>query len=158
MGDETPSGFLAQLDAEETQEASAPVAAVVVSRTRDLRSTEDRAMDRIKKIEDKILEKTMRIVDLGMGGADGDDGQDEIPDEWIKEHGIRGASRAMRVAQDARKSPKEHPVYLDLAKSVMVGILKARAGQIGDAPALNVNVQIVMPQKTYDVIDVEPEK
>lgn len=141
--------------------AALPEAAALVpasSATPARLPSEQKQLDKLRAREDRILEKAMATVEDAMAGADVDDGSDDIPLEWIKDIGTEGAQRRARVAQDARKSPKEHPVYLDMAKSVMVGIIKARASQATPDISLNFNLTIAAPAAAREVIDIEPEE
>lgn len=142
--------FLEALDEPET----ALVPEVVGRR---LRSAADQQLEKLKGIEDRILEKSMTIVEGCLHGAYVDTGDDEVPTEWIAELGMAGAVHRMRMAQDARCNPKEHPVYQDIAKSVMVGIIKARASSPAATASLNVNITLAAPKAAYAIIDLEPD-
>jgi hypothetical protein len=126
------AGFLDALDDE-------PVA-LVPAEERPVARYADPQLEKLKQREDRILEKTMGIVERALGAADRADDN---------------------VARDALMSPKEHPVYLDLAKSVMVGIMKARATAPRDPTSLNVSITLAAPTSARkylpQVIDVEAE-
>lgn len=150
----TPS-FLDALD-----EQPAPRAEIAVPdlTPRKLRARgQDLQAERLKSLEDTILEDSMNIVRGGLKGAYVDDGEKDIPNDWIAQHGLVAAGHMLRMAQDARRSPKFHPVYLDLAKSVMVGIIKARAQQKAAPTSLNVSITLAAPKAAYAIIDLEPD-
>lgn len=122
------------------------------------RSSEEKQLDRLRVREDRILEKALRIVEDCAGAADIDGDEMEPPAEWVEEVGLAEAKRRFRVAKDARQSRKDAPSYLELQKSVAVGIVKARSAEPAGRVSLNFSFTLAAPPRAYDVIDVEPEE
>lgn len=151
-----PPSFLDALDEQPAPRAEIAVPEVVTPRRLRARGGDQQA-ERLRSLEDRILEDSMNIVRGGLKGAYVDDGEKEIPDDWIAEHGLVAAGHMLRMAQDARRSPKFHPVYLDLAKSVMVGIIKARSSQKAAPVSLGVRITLAAPKAAYAIIDLEPD-
>jgi hypothetical protein len=126
------------------------------------KGSEEKQLERLRKREDRILEKALATVEDVGGARDIDDNHgDDIPEEWIKEVGLAEAGRRLRVAKDARRNKKEAPVYLEHMRATALGIIKARAQQPSGASTLNVAFVVAMPPKAaeaYPVIDVEADE
>lgn len=128
-------------------------------------TSEEKQLEGLRKVEDRILTKSMSIIEDIDGAADIDDGHDPevhgIPDEWIKEVGLVAAAKRLRVAKDARRNKKEAPVYLEHARATALGIIKSRAQQPIAVQSLNVAFIVAAPPKAkqaYPVIDIDPEE
>jgi len=120
--------------------------------------SEERQVDRIRKIEDRILEKSLATVEDFTSARDIDPGQEEPPPEWVAEHGPVEAAKRWRVARAAWDTKKDSPVFLGLAKDVALGIIKAREGRTVNVSSLNVAFVVAAPPKVadaYPIIDVE---
>lgn len=157
MAETAAPSFLDALD-DPVVEQQAVVLVPEVVPARRLRAAADPQLEKLRGIEDRILEKSMSIIEGCLHGAYVDDGQDELPQEWIAEVGMKGAVDRLRMAKDARMSPKMHPVYMDLAKSTFVGIVKARASSPAATQSLNVNITLAAPKAAYAIIDLEPDQ
>jgi hypothetical protein len=144
------------LDDEET--ALQPAAPAPVR----IRTSEEKQLDKLRSIEDRILAKSLAAVEDIVGAADIDDNHDDsIPQHWIAEVGLEAAAKRLRVARDARRNKKEAPVYLEHARATALGIIKARAAQPATISQLNVAFVVAVPpkaRKAYPVIDVEVEE
>lgn len=117
---------------------------------------------RIKSLENEIHEVAMDTVRDSLRFADLDPGNpDYYPQHWVDECGgdMEQVERRRRVARSAWMSAKEAPVALAIAKSIAVGISKARAAEGGGDKTLNVNiVQMPMAPKQYEIIDMSDDE
>ncbi len=114
--------------------------------------------ERLKKIEDDILKKAMITIDEAMSWRDIDPGEKNIPPDWMDMDPDEAVKR-LRVANAAWMNKKEAPVGLNIAKDVLVGIIKARATEKA-APMHTLNimhVQMTAPMPQFDVIQLEAE-
>lgn len=126
------------------------------------KTSEEKQLERLRTVEDRILKKSLDLVEDITGARDiDDDHEDDIPEDWIKEVGMVEAAKRLRVAKDARRTKKSAPVYLEHTKAVALGILKARSAQPVQVQALNVAFIVAAPSKAraaYPVIDIEPDE
>jgi hypothetical protein len=125
------------------------------------RSSEEKQLDRLRTMEDRILTKSLALVEDIAGARDIDDNHDDsIPVEWVKEVGLEEAGKRLRVAKDARRTKKEAPVYLEHTKAVALGILKAREARPVNIQSLKATFIIAAPpkaQNAYPIIDIEAD-
>lgn len=110
------------------------------------RASPKKQLDKIRRIEDKILADALKVIE-GIGrGADYDDGEDResVTAEEVALFGsIDAALRSKRIALDARRPEKDAPVYLKHQHNIAVSIMKARATEQAaktGATAIQVNV------------------
>jgi hypothetical protein len=114
--------------------------------------------DRIRSIEDQLLEQTLTVLRDSLAFRDIDEGETGIPDEWMKELNDAGEARKrLRIANAAHKSAKEAPIGLAIAKSVAVGIVRARATEKGAPKVLNLTMVelTVQPPPQLEEMEVE---
>ena len=110
------------------------------------------AADRVKAIENELLDESMGILRDTMRFQDIEPDTEAPPDEWVKEMGAKQAMRSFRVAKSGWESAKNAPVAIKCAQALAVGILKNRSLEKA-APVLNAVVQINIGQQY-----VYPEK
>lgn len=125
------------------------------------KTSEEKQLERLRQREDRILDKSLALVEDITGARDiDDDHDDEILQEWIAEVGLEEATKRLRVAKDARRTKKNAPVYLEHTKAVALGILKARAAQPVTVQALNATFILAAPSQAaaLPVIDVEADE
>lgn len=140
---------------EEEAPKPAPRRAEIMRPLADLVKVDD-DVKALRKIETKVLTKSMEVVQDALCFADIEMGGKGLPDQWIDEVGPERAQQRLRVAQMAQMNAKEAPVGLRIAKEVMVGVIKARATEKGAPPALNLHVTKIdfqLPQ--FPVLPVE---
>ena len=98
-----------------------------------LSKSERRAMeasDRIRHVEDSILEKAQGIVEDALDFAEfnPEDDKEGVIALWTNEMGDRrAAERRYRIASAAWNSATHAPVGLKMAQETMTGIIKARS-------------------------------
>lgn len=121
--------------------------------------------DRIAEIEEEVhveaatvINDAMHFMAIEPGQIDvntGDEMPPQIPEEWIRELGQKGAERRMRTAQMANLPAKEAPIGLRLAKDTLVGMSKAKAQRNQPARTLNmVVVNMAGPLPQFDELEV----
>ena len=128
----------------------------------------ERAMERIKAIEDGIYVRNLSILDASTeGSASYDDDEDKasVTAEEIATHGsIQNAIRYKRTALDNRKTLKSRPGYLTTAERIVASIARSRASASksgGDGNTNTVNVFFQQNVTVYDekeVTDHEDDK
>lgn len=113
----------------------------------------------LAQIEDRLLTKSARIVQSALSASELDDDAVGPPGDWVTKWGEKEARRRFRIAMDARRNSKNAPVYLEHAKAMTTGILKAKGGrQDPDKGApLNIQVNIAGDVKVYPEIEVSGE-
>lgn len=112
--------------------------------------------DKLQRLEDRILEKSLLTVYDSLHWEDIDAGAVDPPQAWIDEVGLEAAKKRLRVAQAAWMNAKEAPVALNMARAISMGITKVRAARQVGTPTLNINF-VSFQQPVLDVIDVEGE-
>lgn len=111
---------------------------------------------RIREIEDELLGESLSILQDSLRFKEIGPDSKEPPVAWVEELGPQKAMERFRVAMAAWMSAKEAPVALSIAKSLAVGIVKARATEKGGARTLNMTmVQMNMPQVNWEEIEVD---
>lgn len=104
----------------------------------------------LQKIENEVVSEAYEILRDAGGWADIDPDNPECPPAWIEEMGAERAKRKFRVSRATWLSPKNAPVGLMLAKSIMTGAMKARAMQDQGPKSLNINlVSISAPMPVF---------
>lgn len=116
------------------------------------------AAQRLKALEDDILERSMRTVEAALHWEDIDPDVTEPPAEWVESIGYEAAKKRLRVAKAAWMSAKEAPVALNMARTTALGITKVRSALKISSPTLQINlVSFASPMADIATIDVESE-
>lgn len=122
---------------------------------RELTAEESR-MERVRALEDSLLEENLGIVADAAKFNQIDPGQEQLPHEWLLELGSVKARERMRVAQAAWLPVKDAPVGLKMAQGIALGIIKARAVEKAAPRTLNVAfVQMPAPQQEFAEVLLE---
>lgn len=105
-------------------------------------SDESSQIDRIKALEDEMLEEAMAVtkdvIDFGAIGP-----EDEAPpDEWVRELGAEKAMRRFRHMKAAWCGSKTAPVALGITASFVTKVIKARSVERAAPRALAI---VMMP-------------
>lgn len=111
--------------------------------------------ERLKSIEDDLLEESLRIVRDTMKFRDIDADGAEIPAEWADLPPEEQVKR-LRIAKAAWQNAKNAPVGLTIARQTVTGILKARSTEQQQPRQLNIAVQFNMPATVYPRKRLEP--
>jgi hypothetical protein len=116
--------------------------------------------EKLRGIEDEMLQKSMSIINDSLHFADVDFSQEnpKVPDEWMEElkDDTVAVERRMRIAKYAMLSAKNAPIGLVMANRFAVGVIKARATEKVGNRTLNVAVvQLPVASHPYPIIDEE---
>lgn len=129
---------------------------VVVPASPVQRSARENRDEYFRSVEDELLTETIAVVRDTLRFREIDPDEEGIPDEWVKEAGLIEATKRKRVASAAWMSAKEAPVGIAVAKSVMIGITRARATEKSGPRSLNVQtVYMTAPMPTFEEKEVE---
>jgi hypothetical protein len=121
-----------------------------------IRTRAEATLAELRHIEDELLKENMAIMRDAAKMRDIDGKSDEIPMEWIAEVGIFEAQKRLRIAKEAWKPSGNAATGLQLAKAVMVGIIKARATEKGRPMHLAIGtVAVNMPMPMFKVVEVD---
>lgn len=110
--------------------------------------------DRLRGIEDDLLERSLTTVQDALAFQEIDPEQASPPLAWVEELGPKAAERRLRLAKAAWMSAKDAPVGLKVAKDMAAGIIRARSAEQA-APRLAVAVQVVTSSAQYPSIEVD---
>lgn len=94
----------------------------------------------LREVENRVLKKSLEIVDDFLHFGDIEMGSTEVPEEWQDELGPEAAARRHRLATWAQLGAKEAPVGLKYTKEILVGIVKARATEKAEPKRLNIAI------------------
>jgi hypothetical protein len=132
-------------------------------------SSIERAERELQRIENEIVSEAAEMVHSVMRFAEIDPAKpDEKPNSWLDEvahleigsleheQAVEQLEKRHRVAKAGWLSAKEAPVALAIAKSVLVGAMKAKA-MAGAAPK-HLNLTMVSISAPGQAIPVFPEK
>ncbi len=108
------------------------------------------AHDRIRHVEDELLEKAQNVIEDVLDFAEIDpaseDGNEELIQRWSKELGSRAAAlKRYRIALAGWASSAQAPAGIKIAQETYIGITKARAKEV----TVNIgtlNAVVMMPQ------------
>ena len=95
--------------------------------------------EQLKRIEDSVFEEAADVCSLAMRFAELDYDVEEAPEHWVREHGQEKADKMFRVVCAARLSPKDAPVGIKVATTVLTGLIRSR-GERAAPPQL-----LIMP-------------
>ena len=118
--------------------SSKPTSAVAPPAPAIKRTVEEKRERSIRSLESDLLEKSLAVAMDSMRAFEIAPDQENPPEEWVKELGIKGAVERFRTAKMALMSKKEAPVALDVAKTVAMGIIRARSVEKVGPKVLNV--------------------
>ncbi|MHC4647300.1 MAG: hypothetical protein ACYTBJ_17555 [Planctomycetota bacterium] len=120
-------------------------------------SIEEQAMRGMKKLEQTMLDSSMRVITDTCNFDELDpDNIDAIPEKWIEEHGELEAKRKHRVAKAGWLPNKEAPIAIQTATKIAIGIIRARATEKSGPKILNIQpISMVAPKQRFEVIDVD---
>lgn len=128
-----------------------------------MRQTRQELMEnQLRRLEAEVQMQALSMVADTLKFADIDpERPNEVPEDWKEE--LKGDPEALkrrqRVAKSGWMNAKEAPVALSIAKSVAMGISKARGLENSGDKVLNVSiVQLPVAPGSYPVIDIDDEK
>lgn len=114
--------------------------------------------ERLKNLEEKLLETSLTTVSDALAFRDIQPGQEEAPPDWT-DISPDEAIKRLRVANAAWMGKKDAPVGLELARSVAIGIIKARATEKAAPKVLNVvQIQMSAPLPQFEVVEIEEDR
>lgn len=106
------------------------------------------AHERIRHVEDELLEKSQSVVEdvLDFAEIDPSGDNEELIQQWAREMGSRqAAERRYRIALAGWASNAQAPAGIKIAQETYLGITKARAKEV----TVNIgtlNAVVMMPQ------------
>lgn len=123
------------------------------------RSAAELRIEKIRRIEDELLSENMAIMRDVAKFREIEPGATAPPEIWLDEFGAEEAWRRFRVAQAGWMSAKEAPVAIAVAKSVTLGIIKARSAEKAGNRTLNVSfIQMPAPTVQFKTLEIEDGK
>lgn len=90
-------------------------------------SEKEMSLDRIKKAEDELFEKSLYATNRALEYGDIPTDSVGPTKEWINKYGEKEAWRRFRFVKAAQLDSKACPVGVKIAQAVVVGIVRARA-------------------------------
>jgi len=123
-----------------------------VSETKALTSTAAASAKAVRRVERKVIKKTMNLIERGVLDASkiNDDGTDNSG-----ANPFEGDERRRRIAMDMRVPKRNQPTYIDVGLRRLESAEKADAAEHQAAPvALNIGVVNVVQAPVYESIDV----
>lgn len=135
-----------------------PVTQVISKRQK----SEEERLKAIRGLENELLEECVSVSRDTLRAKEIDINAEGPPDEWIAEMGLERATEAFRCAQAGWSTKKNAPIFVQIAASLGVGIMKSRATEKTGTRVLNatfvqfpVNAQ---PATPYPVLDLPKEE
>lgn len=123
------------------------------------KTAEEQTLERIRGIEDNMLESALSVVDGVLAFAEVQPDDEEPPEEWNGRFGEEGARRRLKLAKEGWKSAKEAAVAIKVATGVVAAITRARASEKGGPKVLNFQfVQMSAPLPEFPVLEVEADE
>jgi hypothetical protein len=109
-------------------------------------------------LQDQLFAEHMKVMrDIGMSREINPD-DPAIPDEWLQRFGQEEATKMHRVAVAGWQNKKDAPCFVDVSKSVVLGIIRAKATEKTGPRQLNVNVvNMTAPPMVFPEMEVGNE-
>lgn len=127
---------------------------------REMRSVEEKAgrLSRMLDIEDEVYQQASGILRAALDFCHVTPGQTEPPAEWVEQYGLEAAKQRLEVAKQGWAPKSLSAAGIDLAKSMVIGISRARrhAAQHAAGPR-EVNAKIALPAPTSAGMPGAPE-
>ncbi len=154
-----PQLLPAPVEVIEAPQAHCAPARLEFSQAMAMRPGDASAEDRLAAQEDRVFERSLQIVDDMTYWADVDLDAEEPPEEWVRELGIAGARRRLRVARASCMSLKDAPIGISAAKGIVSSLAKARAVRDAGRGGLSLNVTAIFPTQVtvYEELVVRDE-
>lgn len=111
-------------------------------------------LQRIRDIEDSMLEKSLRTIDAALSFAEVPFDVDEMTEEFRENHGPEAEVR-WRTIKAAQLSSKHAPVGLTIAQKVADSIVSARSREKQAEKDLGVQVMVVTSAPVFEEMEVD---
>ena len=111
-------------------------------------------MDRLKDLQDRILLKSLEVVEASVSFHEIAPNLEKPPQEWVDELGEVKAAEKLRVAKASWMNAKEAPVGLAMCRATALGIMKVNEASKHLSPHLNVQVAI-FNAPSYETVEVD---
>lgn len=125
------------------------------------RSEEER-MKAIRGLENELLEECISVSRDALRAKEIEPNAEAPPEAWIEEMGIDRATEAFRCAQSGWSTKQKAPIFLQIAASLGVGIMKSRATEKTGARIINATIVQFpgsgAPVNAYPILDLPPEE
>lgn len=126
---------------------------------RELHGDEGKAsrLARMLEIEDEVFQQATGILRAALDFCHVSPNQAEPPPEWVAEYGLEAAKRRLEVAKQGWAPKSLSASGIDLAKSMVIGISRARRHSAMSAGPREVNAKIALPAPTAAGMPGAPE-
>lgn len=144
----------------ELNEAPQPPVQIVLPPKPQVLARDEQKFEEMRRIEDELMQENLQIIrDVAKArDIDSDHKGLGVPEEWLQSGMTREqAAKTLRVAKASWLCAKEAPVFIATSKSIVLGIVKARAAEKAAPRSLNltvVNMQTPLP-KEFEVVEVD---
>lgn len=112
--------------------------------------------ERLQRIKDDLLERSLNIVDASVRFAELDPDSEEPPPSWIRQYGLEEARVRARIARTGWLPTKDAPSGVKTAAAVAIGIMRANAQEKAAPVAINIAVvKMTAPMPEFLERDIE---
>ncbi len=125
---------------------------------REIHGEEGKAsrLTRMLEIEDEVFQTAAGILRATLDFCHVRPDQAEPPAEWVEQLGLEAAKQRLEVAKTGWMPKSLSPSGTELAKSVYIGISRARRQQTNQGPR-EINAKIALPAPTSAGMPGAPE-
>ncbi len=126
---------------------------------REIHGEEGKAsrLTRMLDIEDEVYQQASGILRAALDFCHVRPDQQEPPPEWVEQYGLEAAKQRLEVAKQGWAPKSLSASGVDLAKSMVIGISRARRHTALNAGPREVNAKIALPAPTSAGMPGAPE-
>lgn len=126
---------------------------------REIHGEEGKAsrLTRMLEIEDEVYQQASGILRAALDFCHIAPGQEEPPPEWVEQYGLEAAKQRLAVAKQGWAPKSLSASGIDLAKSMVIGISRARRSAQMTVGPREVNAKIALPAPTAAGMPGAPE-
>jgi hypothetical protein len=126
---------------------------------REIHGEEGKAsrLTRMLEIEDEVYQQASGILRAALDFCHIDPSQTDPPPEWVEQCGLEAAKRRLNVAKQGWEPKSTSASGIDLAKSMVIGISRARRHTALQGGPREVNAKIALPAPTSAGMPGAPE-
>ncbi len=114
-------------------------------------------LSRMLDIEDEVYQQASGILRAALDFCHVNPSQTEPPPEWVEQYGLEAAKQRLEVAKQGWTPKSLTASGIDLAKSMVIGISRARRHTALNAGPREVNAKIALPAPTSAGMPGAPE-
>lgn len=117
---------------------------------REIHGEEGKAsrLTRMLEIEDEVYQQASGILRAALDFCHIDPAQPDPPPEWVEQYGLEAAKQRLNVAKQGWEPKSTSACGIDLAKSMVIGISRARRHTALQGGPREVNAKIALPAPT----------